>query len=275
MNSVFRTLMLFALLPLGCSIGIAQGYRNIVPLRSGCADVKRILRVARCDYPTSKYEFEDETLRVTFSTMRCDKAWGRAWNVPRGTVLGIERIFRKPVLLSDSDIDLSKYKEAGRASDIDEAYYLNEDDGTSLLVVENGIRSIDYSPTGTSKRLLCRASRNSATNKSKFVPLSNWFDRYGHLPFSKEKKRLDILAKELDERPQTSQVIIVVYNDRKLSNRNALARAGRARKYLTLNFGIDLNRIKIISGGKSEAYATLIYIVPSDQLYKFPLASKD
>lgn len=267
--------MLCAVLLLGCRIGIGQGYRNIVPLRSGCADVKRILGVARCDYPTSKYEFEDQTLRVTFSTMRCDKAGGKAWNVPRETVLAIERTFRKPVLLSDSDIDLSNYKEAGRASDIDEAYYLNEQDGTSLLVVEKGIRSIYYSPTGTTKHLICRSSGNSTNNKSEFVPLSNWFDRYGHLPFSIEKKRLDNLAKELDEHSQTSQVIIVVYNDRKLSNRNALARAERARKYLTRTYRIDLNRVKIISGGTSEGFSTLIYIVPLEELYKFPPASKD
>lgn len=72
-------------------------------------------------------------------------------------------------------------------------------------------------------------------------PWSSLFDRYGDMPFSKEKERLDNFAVRLQQEPGT-QGYIIVFNGQ-------LKRAQRDREYLVNKRGIDSNRLVILEGG--------------------------
>jgi hypothetical protein len=80
-------------------------------------------------------------------------------------------------------------------------------------------------------------------------PRSSLFDRYGDMPFSKEKERLDNFATQLQEEPG-AQGYIIAFNGQ-------LKRAERARKYLVTERGTIADRLEILEGGKREESETI------------------
>jgi hypothetical protein len=70
---------------------LAQGYRGLVPLKSTCEDAKRILGIASCEPSHQYYQIDGETIQIGFTDSLCQKAFGKFWNVPVGTITYISR----------------------------------------------------------------------------------------------------------------------------------------------------------------------------------------
>jgi hypothetical protein len=259
--NIIRIAVLAALLFSCASISLPQGYRGIVPLHSTCEDVKRILGVTTCEPTNEFYEFEDESVGVTFSKSSCEVAYHKAWNVPPGTVLDVKRILKKRFQLSALRIDFTKYKKISLNDDINTIVYENQDEGISYWTISGDVTSIHYFPSPKDEPLLCPIQPEPETRKNKIDLPSFWFDRYGDLSFSEEQKHLDLLAQELKEHPITMQVYIVVYPDQRFSKYEANVRAKRAKDYLTQTYDIASERIKTIVEDQHKEFEVRIYII--------------
>src|SRR6476646_8160418 len=82
----------------------AKSWRGLVPLHSRCADVKRVLRIARCE---NLNRLDGEIVNISYSERPC----ADGWNVPRGTIIAIEVIPKKKAALTDLKIDMKKYQK--------------------------------------------------------------------------------------------------------------------------------------------------------------------
>jgi outer membrane protein OmpA-like peptidoglycan-associated protein len=252
---------LWMLLSSCTGISFAQGYRGIVPLHSTCEDVKRILGVTTCSPANEFYEFEAESVRITFSKKLCDIAFRKAWNVQPGTVLVIERILRRHLPISELGIDLRKYKIQPLENDVNTIVYENPAEGVSYWTTGGAVSSIYYSPATNDQELLCCNQPEATTQQDKFEPSTTPFDRYGDLTSGEEQKRLDVLGQELKGQPINTQVYIVVYTGHRLQKDEARVRAHRVKDYLEQAYGITAGRIKTKVVGQGEKFEVVIYIV--------------
>lgn len=118
---------------LSCShLSPAKEWRGITPLKSNRADVERLL--GRPDENIGDtfltYYFPDIVVSIQFSANpQCRANLPQdSWNVSTGTVTTIRVDIRNQVLLSDLQIDLSKFKVRKGTSDIvGHFYFTNED----------------------------------------------------------------------------------------------------------------------------------------------------
>lgn len=77
--------MLLSLALTNVSQSSTDGWRGLVPLKSSCEDVKRVLDVKKCEFPISSYEFPELRIVVYFSTCVCCERW----RVGRGIIRSI------------------------------------------------------------------------------------------------------------------------------------------------------------------------------------------
>ena len=138
---------------MGQGVGKPRDWRGLRPMHSNCDDVKRVLGVTTCKPPDGEYDMGTERVKIVFSSVKCDRAWQKNWNVPTGTVLSIERHFRKPIPLSEFDVDLSKFGRISTDSDL--LIYSGAEEGIEMWVVGNEIRDLYYEPIPSDKTLLC------------------------------------------------------------------------------------------------------------------------
>jgi len=240
-------------------VALCQGYRGIIPLHSTCEDVKRVLGVSTCE-ASNPYELGNERIKIIFSKAPCEKAWQKSWNVLPGTVMSVERFFINPIPLSSLNIALSKYEKTYLPSG--ETTYISDEDGVSFTESGGTVSSIAYTPTSKDDYLICSEKFTSQQHEGHIKLPTRWLDRYGDLLFSKEKKRLDLIAEELQAHPPTTEVYFVLYYTRRDCKNAALARAERAKNYLVQTYGINPNRIKTIAGGLKKEFEVVVYLKP-------------
>jgi len=82
----------------------AQEWKQIVPLKTRCEDLKKILGVEECKFPVSNYESESFKININFLSK------GDKWNVSNDTVISAMIILKKAVKLKDFETDLKDYK---------------------------------------------------------------------------------------------------------------------------------------------------------------------
>lgn len=87
------------------------------------------------------------------------------------------------------------------------------------------------------------------------------FDQYSGLTFNEEQQRLDNLAAQLREE-QDAVAYIIVYAGRRAAAGEMTARIKRARRYLTINQGIEGKRIVFANGGTRPKLTFEIRILP-------------
>ncbi len=88
------------------------------------------------------------------------------------------------------------------------------------------------------------------------------FDEYGDIRFNDEKARLDNFAITLQNDP-TSVGYIIGYGGSTCRVREAIARANRAKDYLTHSRSVDAGRIITRNGGYRDEVGAELYIVPA------------
>src|SRR6266540_3186553 len=103
----------------------ARGWKGIVPLHSGRADVERLLGAptgeCKCFYDTGS-----ETIRVAYSKASC-VGYPSGWNVLVDKVLALHVRSNKPVKFTDLQLIESKFYKA--ADDILTTYYSSRSEG--------------------------------------------------------------------------------------------------------------------------------------------------
>lgn len=247
-----------ALLILGfAEVAYGQGFRGIVPLHSTCEDVKRVLGVSGCE-PSTTYEAGNERIKILLSKAPCERAWQKSWNVPPGTVMSVERSFVTPIPLSDLNVELGRYEK----SDLNggQSTYISNEDGVIILESGGRVSSVAYAPSSKDEYLVCSEEPEPRQDANQTELPTRWFDRYGDLPFSKEKKRLDILAEELKVQPPSTEIYLVVHYTRRHHKNASLARVEHAKNYLVQTYGIDQSRIKALDGGLKKEFEVVVYI---------------
>jgi hypothetical protein len=239
--------------------GFGKEWRGIVPLHSTCEDVKRILGVAKCEYPTSTYYLPNEIVEIDFKQYPCNEKWPyETWNVPIGTVKSIKLRSKTPVHLTD-------YFEKGKFTKVETdvgglAWYSNGE-GIRVEAFNEEVLTVIYGPTAKDESLRCTTFDASWRNRGT-VRLPSLFKIYTDIPLYKEKEFLNDYARNLREYGSDSQGYIVVYAGRRARIGEARTRATRAKDYLVNVRRIEADRIGIIDGGYHEKLTVELHIGP-------------
>ncbi|HEX7314359.1 MAG TPA: hypothetical protein VF297_10575 [Pyrinomonadaceae bacterium] len=134
----------------------AKEWRGIIPMKSTCEDVKRVLGVDTCNPPDGVYDLGGEEVRINFSKSPCVEAFGKSWSVPVGTVLAILHRPKSPVDIAQLALDVSKYKITNTDVVGLDAYH-NEEEGIWFEAFEGTAQNIHYLPAKRDARLQCKA----------------------------------------------------------------------------------------------------------------------
>ena len=85
--------------------GLAQDWRQIVPLKTKCEDLKKILSVKECKFPVSNYEFEEYKININFGNQ-----FYKLVVVSKDTVESAMIMLKKGIAIKDFETNLSDYK---------------------------------------------------------------------------------------------------------------------------------------------------------------------
>ncbi len=131
-----------------------KGWRGIVPLHSTRTDVERLLGPGTNECKCAYY-LDDLNVFFNYSPGDCKSGRG-AWDVPVDTVVWITVHPKSRPQLSDLSIDESKFEKRPGGHIEDLIYYVNEEEGLTLLVSEGIVQTFLYGPTAKDKHLRCQ-----------------------------------------------------------------------------------------------------------------------
>jgi hypothetical protein len=144
-NLIFKVLLWILVLFSCGKIVSAQGFRGIVPLKSDCADVKRILGVKKCTVPQSVFLLKDFWITVNFTTNNPLEKAKKCYKVPVGRVISFTVTYNKPFPIKDFEYEL-KYAK-GPFGDVNTIAYENKEKGVSVLTNLGRINTAIFVPT--------------------------------------------------------------------------------------------------------------------------------
>lgn len=136
----------------------AKGWQDITPLRSTCEDVKRILKVDRCDIPESEYQLPNLRVIIYFSPGEYCDGDPYAWRVPRGTVTSLIISPTKKMCPSELKIDVSRYERLEDGDVVGSQRYASREEGITVLLFNGFVQDIFFYPPAREKNLICKPS---------------------------------------------------------------------------------------------------------------------
>jgi hypothetical protein len=235
----------------------SKGWRGITPLHSTREDVIRLL--GRPDKLGDLYNLTNDVVLISYSTGTCNE--GGVWNVPRDTVQRITVSPKKPFVITELDVDLAEYTTIADKHLRGIVYYNNAKEGIQIQTHQKKVTSVHYVPSANDNHLRCPAPTDGppATKSGTPIDSHTLFDTYGKISFSLEKQRLDLLGRKLQELAG-ARAYIVVYNPQRMSLRQALSRANRAKRYLIGKYKLQQSSIEIIRGGSLREFMIRLYL---------------
>jgi hypothetical protein len=125
----------------------AKEWRGIVPLRSKREDVERQLGKAASECKCY-YNLPEAKVYVKYSSGSRDSSW----DAPKGTVIGID-VYPATALprLSDLKIDERRYRVEEDSELPGIFYYVNEEEGFTIVVEDGWARAFHYTATAKDK----------------------------------------------------------------------------------------------------------------------------
>ena len=246
--NIIRSVVLFSTLGLN---SLGQRWHEIVPLHSTCDDVKRVLKIEKCE--TGSYEFEDERIFIWFASDPCNDGW----NVPRGTVTSIEVFPRKNLRLTDVGFQEGAFEDRSKDSS-GTIRYRNETSGVIASVRSDGtVQSIAYVPRKSDSNL--RYSKGASQQTSGVDPHAVLkFDEYVIVSGQIRSDRLESLARRLQNEP-SSHAYIITYGGRHSGPGDAQVYGSRARKFL-ISRGAKPTRVHAVDGGYRETPSIELFL---------------
>lgn len=264
--------LLTSLILVNSIIALAEGYRGIVPMRSTCKDVKRILRVSTCNPPNNTFDLEEDKVKIKFSTQPCEKAWTKQWDVPVDTVLIVEQFPKHPFDFSNLKIDISKYSVL-TLDNLSQKAYLNKEQGIEIYTRGNKVIAITYTPTRKKYYLLCSQEKILETSKEiqqsekdtqleqKIKTLFLLFSITDSDTFEDEKYLWKIWIEGfLNKQPTDTQIYILTYPSEEISAEQAKKKGEETKQLLIIDFKISENRITVVVGEKQYYFRKEIYL---------------
>lgn len=207
------------------------------------------------------YDLKDERVTIVYADGFCAKGWPYGWNVSPGTVVGITSIPKTHHVLSELQVDLTKYKK--KQVDYREISYYNDEDGINIVTSNSDdVWSIEYLPVSADARLMCPESlaRETAVKKgtaAQLNPIVSYFDVSKH----DEHIRLNYFSDHLKQSASKSLVYIIGYACNPTCPHEAEQRFGSAKRYLVNVRKIPNERIRTINGGYNDSLWVELYIV--------------
>lgn len=238
-----------------------QGWRGIVPLHSTRQDVERLIGSPVMPGGIT-YDLKTERVNVGYSHGGCEK--GEEWNVPPGTVTNIRIYPQTKVMLSDLEIDVSRFNKFIDPHVGDSVIYSNKEEGIAVRLTSNSeVESIQYSPRTKDDDLRCPGFSTRPLSNDELQYFT--FDEYPKLSLSDERARLDNFAAQL-RRESKSKAYILAYAGPSRRSRGAshevLARAKRARAYLSQRWRMDTSRVEVRFAGHRASAMWQLCLVP-------------
>jgi hypothetical protein len=137
-------------------------WRGLSPLKSTRMDVERTLGPPdqNTDNDHLTYYFPDVVVYFYFtSNSKCrEKLPYTSWDVTADTLTGINVRLRRPLLLEETSIDLTKFKKVKGDFDMVNSYYYLSDDGSFAIDAGNNyISGYHYQPGSKQESLQCKA----------------------------------------------------------------------------------------------------------------------
>ena len=138
-------------------------WRGLSPLKSTRMDVERTLGTPdqQLDQQVT-YVLPDVHVIFYFtSNPKCrEKLPYTSWNVAADILTGIDVSLRHPPLVTDTGIDLTKFKKIKENNDlIDRYHYLNGDNSFAIEVDNNRVAGYHYVPGSKHLDLRCEAAK--------------------------------------------------------------------------------------------------------------------
>ena len=239
----------------------AQGWQGIVPLHSGCDDVKQKLGIAECRNRT--YDTPDSKVSILFSDGTCTSGW----NVPTGAVITLDVHPKAPQNFSELALDIRNYRVISDAHLQGIVRYEHNDGSMSLTVSSEGlVMGYFYGPSEKDESLRCRRDKPLGTGSIKF-------DEYGDLSRTAEEKRLNDFAFQLRTTNKSFLGYILVYAGRGTSSKEAHERGVRAKAYL-VSQGVEASRLFVVDGGPREALTVELFVTIKGTIPPTPSPSR-
>ena len=225
----------------------AQGWRGIVPLKSKCADVQRILGIAACRNAT--YDLADARITIGFSDGTC----ATGWKVESDTVLFIAVTPKTPRKLAEYALDESRYKKTVDEHLREVTYYENEE-GESIAVFSDGtVTLLSYEPSKIHSHLRCPSEHKVRPPRNSLK-----FDEFESLSQKEQEGRLDNYVFELRASPASTAYVIS--HTQQGRQPEAQERAKRLKDYL-VSKGIARDRIVTVDGETRNSWVIELFIV--------------
>ena len=134
---------------------------DILPMKSSCSDVAKILGVKTCEKAEETYDLRDEKVFISYTLQPSPLAFKKRWRVPAFTVLSVIRIPKKRMLLTGLDLGACLVSDEPRDVPNSRRYEC-EKLGITIDVYEGYVSSITFWPTPDDERLLVIDSCDSA-----------------------------------------------------------------------------------------------------------------
>ena len=148
----------------------AQGFKGIVPIRSTCEDVQRILGGGGCGKSSETITLPNEEIKITYTTQKCQPFYGdlTRWNVPIGTVFTIIRRFKIPPTLEEAEMKINESEFIKTTNDIVGQVFYHKKNGEEVLTITQGyLNDIIYYPSDNDKSKACQTPKRNFRKKGK------------------------------------------------------------------------------------------------------------
>lgn len=269
----FKVLVFVAIMNFNSFVSaqVENGYKGILPIRSNCQDVERILNISACNQPKVIFNTKFEEVSIFFTMKGCEKMLKRKLNYPLGTVSQVSIVYKddykEPISLDSLKINLDEFETS--YSDI-QTFFFSKEKGLEIVVYgrfPQGSNKIvyetNYYPPQNGVKL-CPLDKNKP--KPLFEgeirrDLFKVIDQYWNLSLKEEKLRFKKLIPSLKlllEEVKTPIDIVYFYNTEK-DNKLGQKQAERAKKILE-NGGINPEIIQVNLGGKQDKSVIVIYV---------------
>ena len=262
-----RVILIAAFLFCAVPTSSAQEWHGLKPLESTCEDVKRELGVSKCEYPRSRYHFENEIIHIEFVACPCpivcyDDLPGL--NLPLGTVTGIRRELSSGLPVANFNVDREGWTQL-RTDFIGHVIYSNEELGLTLSAIDRRVVTITYdAPVEKYRQHRCPKCSESTSAKEAQETPALWFNSYGDMKIEEERRHLNKFATKLKQYPD-SIGYIVTYRSCLSQNDETKVRAERAKEHLVNTHHVGSERIMIIDGGQRESMLIELHVRANGQ----------
>jgi hypothetical protein len=258
------------------AVSSAKEWRGLKPLHSTREDVERLLgapppppkdgsRGYESNKSRSIYFLDEGEVYIAFVEPTDSVAAYCVGKVPNGTVLMIQVKPKNDWTFGALQLDERQFRKFDPTQPADPDYegYIDEKDGLAVVTFKGKVQQIKYFAAAEDKHVCPGYYETIEASMQTFVcglRFMRKFDEYGDISFSDEKARLDNIAIQLRNEPETL-LYIIGYAGRKARIGEAQTKADRAKNYLNFERRLEPGRMIAIDGGYREELTLEFFIV--------------